>query len=183
MSEDSILWRRLDTPGHDACRLTRTGDSWQIDGAAVFRDETGPARLSYNVTCDRAWRSQRGTVVGWIGSRRVDVAITRGAEGDWTVDGRPVPGLSGCVDLDLGFTPATNLLQLRRLNLSVGLAAEVPVAWLDVTTGALDLLVQTYERRSATVYYYQAIRFGYAAALEVNPPGFVVQYPGLWQVE
>ena len=35
--------------------------------------------------------------------------------GDWKLNDVPVPELAHCVDLDLGFTPATNLMQLRRL--------------------------------------------------------------------
>ena len=42
----TILWRRLDTPGHDVCRLEHDGESWQLDGAAVFRHDDGrPAEL------------------------------------------------------------------------------------------------------------------------------------------
>jgi hypothetical protein len=32
----SALWRRLDTPGHDAAHVSRTDDGWRLDGAAVF---------------------------------------------------------------------------------------------------------------------------------------------------
>ena len=44
----------------------------------------------------------------------------RSAAGVWTLDGAAVSGLEACVDLDLGFTPATNLLQIRRLALALG---------------------------------------------------------------
>ncbi|HVR61407.1 MAG TPA: putative glycolipid-binding domain-containing protein [Polyangia bacterium] len=183
MTVGSILWRRLDSPGHDACRLQQGGPGWQVDGTAVFQLGGCPARLTYGATCDVSWRAQSGHVRGWIGDRTVALSVERTAAGAWTLNGEEVPGLRDCVDLDFGFTPSTNLLQLRRLALDCGQAADAPAAWLDVSTGVLDVLGQRYERRSETTYWYQAPRFAYAALLEVDHVGFVRTYPGLWQAE
>lgn len=184
MTSATILWRRLDGPGHDACRLDAIDDGWRLDGAAVFRDESGAiARLDYRVSVDAEWRARRGSVHGWIGERDVGLAVERTADGVWSLNGSVVPGLEHCVDLDYGFTPATNLSQLRRIALAVGCGADVPVAWLDAAGGTLGLLEQRYERRSAEAYAYDAPRFGYSAVLEMTPVGFARLYPGLWEAE
>lgn len=179
----SILWRRLDTPGHDACRLSRSDAGWQLDGTAVFRESDAPALLAYTLACDSAWRTQRGRVHGWLGERAVELTVERTADGMWTLDGAVVPGLERCVDLDFGFTPATNLPQLRRVGLAPGQSADVPVAWLDVSAGTLDILPQRYERRTQEMYWYEAPSVGYADMLEVGPTGFIRLYPGLWKAE
>jgi hypothetical protein len=176
-----ILWKRLDAPGHDACRLRATAAGWELEGTAVFAHEGVPARLGYHLACDGAWRTQHGAVDGWIGATPIDFRITRATDGAWTCNGAVVPGLEACADLDLGFTPATNLSQIRRLALSEGQAADCPVAWLDVTSGALEILSQRYERRSNTSYWYEAPRFVFAALLDVSELGFVRRYPGLWE--
>lgn len=183
MQPDSILWRRLDTPGHDVCRLVDRGDVWRIEGASVFRHETGLAALVYEVECDREWRTREGVVSGWVASRGVDIRVTRNPAGVWTLNGQVVPGLQECVDLDLGFTPATNLTQLRRIALPVGHAVDVPVAWLDAPFGSMEVLTQRYERRAPSTYWYEAPRFDYAALLQVSTSGFVQLYPGLWEAE
>ena len=183
MTVASILWRRLDSPGHDACRLEEKRPGWHLGGTAVFGQEGLPALLDYSLTCDHSWRTQHGHVRGWIGLQPVEFRISRTAEGAWTVNDAVVAGLNECVDLDLGFTPATNLFQLRRLALSVGQTAEVPVAWLDVAAGTLDVLSQRYERRTEATYWYEAPRFDYAALLEVDSVGLVRRYPGLWELE
>jgi hypothetical protein len=183
MTARSILWRRLDSPGHDACRLEPHGSGWQVEGAAVFQLGGRPARLSYAAACDVSWRALSGHVRGWIGDRTVDLSIERSTGGTWTLDGEFMPGLRDCMDLDFGFSPSTNLLQLRRLALDIGQGANAPTAWLDVSTGTLDVLVQRYERRSETTYWYEAPRFNYAEMLEVDNNGFVRKYPGLWEVE
>lgn len=192
----SALWRRLDAPGHDTCRLLRLRDGgpavagWQLEGCAVFRHEDGrPAQLQYRVHCDEGWHAQRGTVRGWVGETAIDLVIARHADGAWTLDGSVVAGLDHCVDLDLGFTPATNLFQLRRLGLAVGAAADAPAAWIDLADTAaqrraqLGELGQRYERRSEDTYWYTAQRFSYAALLTVTADGFVRSYPGLWEAE
>jgi len=179
----SMLWRRLDCAGHDACRLEQVEDGWRLDGTAVFSAEGEPARLAYQVCCDRRWYTTRGSVIGWIGERALRFAIERSADGLWTVNGTEVRNLDGCVDLDLGFTPATNLCQLRRLALRPGESAPAPVAWLDPDRGTLEILHQQYERRTENAYWYEAPRFSYAALLEVTSVGFVRHYPGLWQEE
>jgi hypothetical protein len=43
-----ILWRRLDTPGHDdACSLEANDSGWKLHGTAVLREDGARARLAY----------------------------------------------------------------------------------------------------------------------------------------
>ncbi len=137
MGIDTILWRRLNAAGHDACRLVQRDGIWRLEGAAAFEHEGVPACLAYEVNCDDEWHTREGVVHGWVGARLLDFRITRTPGGIWTLNGQAVPHLDGCVDLDLGFTPATNLFQLRRVALQIGQAADIPVAWLDVPAGTL----------------------------------------------
>jgi uncharacterized protein len=107
-----------------------------------------PAQLDYEVACDPEWITRHGRIRGWLGEAAVELTIARGADRVWRVNDTQVPGLGDCVDLDLDFTPATNLIHIRRLALAEGQGAEVRAAWLQVGTGALGLLVQRYERRT-----------------------------------
>ena len=87
-----VLWRRLDTPGHDACRLARSAAGWQIDGTAVFREDGVPARLDYQVGCDFEWVTAQGYVRGWLGVQTVEFTFVRSAGGVWTINGVVIPG-------------------------------------------------------------------------------------------
>jgi hypothetical protein len=100
------------------------------------------------------------------------------------MNGVAYPSVNGCVDLDLNFTPATNLMPLRRLNLPVNRAAEVRSAWLEWPAGTLTLLAQRYTRRSVAEYDYEADLPGgakFVAVLRVDPGGWVLDYGGLWR--
>jgi uncharacterized protein len=177
----SAFWRRLDLPGHDVCRLEQRQDGWRLDGVAVFGSRTGPVSIAYSVDADAGWKTVSGSVQGMIGMRRIDHRITRGPTG-WVLNGEIVRGLDHLVDLDLGFTPATNLLQLRRLDIPIGTAAEVPVVWFDLDTEGLTELPQRYERRDAAAYHYEATSVGYRGVLELDPNGFIRRYPSLWEM-
>jgi uncharacterized protein len=179
---DAALWRRLDTPGHDAARLVRTDLGWSLRGTAVFRHEAGPACIGYALHLDLSWRTMRGEVRGFLAGRSVSHAITRGPEG-WRLDGMPVAGLDRLLDLDYGFTPATNLPQIRRLGLAPGQAADLPVAWFDLGSATLTELPQRYERRDETTYRYAAPTVPYEGLLVLSRSGFVRSYPLLWEME
>jgi len=177
------LWRRLDTPGHDACQLERARDGWLLNGSAIYCLGGLPVRLQYSVRCDKKWRAMEGQVTGSVGGQGVYLTIEHSGNGGWILNGVAAAGLDDCQDLDFGFTPATNALQLRRLALESGQVAEVPVAWLDVPEGKLQRLEQHYRRMSKTKYQYDAPRFDYHAQLVVGSNGFVRQYPELWDAE
>lgn len=179
----TILWRRLDTPGHDACRIAAVDAGWHIAGSAEFLHNGTPTHLSYSLSGDSDWRTRHGRVRGFVGSHDVDITIERASNGSWIVDGVAVTGLKHCLHLDFGFTPATNFTQLRQLALKDGEAADLPVAWLDVPPAALQIVDQRYERRGQSTYWYEAPRFAYAALLELTPAGVIRLYPGLWALE
>jgi hypothetical protein len=183
MPERTILWRRLDSPGHDACTLQTLDTGWRLTGMAVFLEEGRPCQLRYTVDCDAAWRTRRATVVGWMGTTALDVEIVSEPVGCWRFNGAEQHQVAGLVDVDLGFTPATNLIQLRRLDLEVGQGADAPVAYLRFPELRFEPMEQRYHRLTADEYDYRSPRFGYAATLRVSDPGFVTHYPDLWELE
>lgn len=177
----SPLWRRLDTPGHDACRAERMADGWRLSGVAAFADEPGPAALCYRVDCGPDWITQRATVRGHRGAQVIRTEILRAADGRWTLNGQPAPGVDGCLDVDFGFTPATNFLQLSREAMAVGDRRAFDVAWWEF--GEATRLPQIYTRTGEATYQYDSPQGGYSAVLEIGANGFVVHYPTLWAAE
>ena len=61
---ETILWRRHDTAGHDACRLVLRNGVWRLAGAAVFQHEGEAACLANEIDADTEWRTQKGVVHG-----------------------------------------------------------------------------------------------------------------------
>jgi hypothetical protein len=176
-----FLWRRLDQPGHDCCRLFRRPEGWKLQGMTVFRESGRSCSFSYEVLVDSAWKTSSARIAGFRGRKQVDVRIRRTAAGQWRVGSELQHGVAGCVDVDLGFTPATNMLAVRRLGLGIGERAEAPAAWLALPGLKLRLLPQTYVRAARFEYDYEAPSVGYKGRLLVSRLGAVVRYPGLFE--
>jgi hypothetical protein len=179
--EESILWRRLDRPGHEAARLSRMGGGWNLSGTAVMAHEGQPCRLDYSIVCDSGWRTSGATIEGWVGSETIRFEITAGSSGAWRMNGSNRPEVEGALDLDLNFSPSTNLLPIRRLDLAVGEEARVRAAWLRFPSFALEPLEQSYRRVAESRYRYESAGGRFVADLEVNAAGFVTLYPGFCQ--
>jgi hypothetical protein len=179
----SILWRRLDLPGHDAAALFFVDGVWRLSGSAVFANDQEPCRLDYLALCDSKWQTLSTTVTGWIGRRPVDIEIVVDSQHQWRLKGRKHPQVAGCIDVDLNFSPATNLLPIRRLGLSEGQEAPVRAAWLRFPSLELEPLEQVYRRTGPRTYVYQSDGGRFVREIEVDEFGFVVRYPGLWEME
>lgn len=183
MDPRTILWRRLDIPGHESARLSFREQRWRLEGRAVFAAAEGPTALGYEVVCDESWRTISATVAGWVGSQAVNARIEVADGGRWVLDGVEVPGVYGAVDVDLNFSPSTNLLPIRRLALEVGEEAKVLAAWLRFPGFTLEPLDQTYRPTGSLNWRYTSAGGRFVRNLAVNSDGFVTNYPGLWMAE
>jgi hypothetical protein len=183
MPDQTILWRRLDRPGHETARLSRRGAEWILTGAAVFAHAGQPCRLDYRIACDERWQTRAASVAGWVGERTVEIQLAVDGARRWQFNGEQRPQAAGCLDLDLNFSPATNLLPIRRLGLAVGAAAPVRAAWLRFPGFSLEPLEQVYSRISAGVYRYESAGGAFVTELAVDAMGFVTDYPNFWTVE
>ncbi len=174
----SILWRRLDVPGHEAVRIYGDEDGWYIDGSAVFIYDAQPCRLEYLIECDTEWKTKFVTVDGFVGDEVISIEI-EAENGVWHLDGKEIEVVDGCVDIDLNFSPVTNLLPIKRSSIAVGDNARVKAAWLRFPSFSLEPLEQTYTRKSQTVYSYHTST-GFETNITVDTFGVVVEYSDLW---
>lgn len=178
-----MIWRRLDPPGHEFCRLFLQNSSWHLSGTAVFSHDRKPCQLNYLVICNSEWKTLSGRVDGFIGNEAVEIDLSVDTARRWRLNGRESPEVIGSIDLDLAFSPSTNMLPIRRLGLAIGQEADVRAAWLRFPSFTLEPLEQIYRRLDASTYRYQIAGGSFVAELQVNASGFVTLYPNLWQVE
>jgi len=178
---ESILWQGFALPGYEACRLFFQRSRWHLEGTAVISHEQKPCRLNYQVICDETWRTLSALVEGWLGNTAIDIQIITDPAQLWFLNGVEQQDIKGCIDIDLNFSPSTNLLPIRRLDLKIGETAEVKAAWLRFPSFELELLPQQYRRMDESTYRYESAGGQFIADLKVNRSGFVVDYPGIWQ--
>lgn len=173
-----VHWRALDREGEDKCRLARAGQGHLLVGHARFRDGAGWAALDYVVRIGPDWRTTSADVTGEHAGIEIAWKFTRKGN-DWTFNDTPVPDLAGAEDIDLAFTPATNLMPLRRLP-QVG-RIDTRSVWVRLPGPTLSVLTQSYTRARDHFVRYTAEESGYETHLKVDDHGFVQLYPGLWE--
>jgi len=181
--EHTIFWRRLDCPGHDSCCLQKSSDSWQLSGTAIFLFEQKPCLLSYEVNTDSNWKTCTASISGYVDKSIITLTIVRTSNHSWSINDIELQEAADCIDLDLGFTPATNLIAIRRLSLGIGARSQASAAWLDFPDFTLKRLEQHYHRLSHDRYEYISSDAGYADVLEVDDYGAITHYPQLWEQE
>jgi uncharacterized protein len=179
-SEQTIVertWTSEILRSREEFTLASTDTGYRLAGAVrIVRDET-PVEIAYQVDCAPDWTT--GAAMVEIPALSVDLRLRVDA-GSWTVDGEPRPDLDGCIDVDLGWTPATNTLPIRRLGTAADEPQTIRVAWLRWPELVILPSDQTYTRRSDRLWAYASGEF--TAELEVDEHGVVVDYgrPPIW---
>ncbi|HET9396102.1 MAG TPA: putative glycolipid-binding domain-containing protein [Nitrospiraceae bacterium] len=176
----AAFWRRIDRPGHDSAMIERSGDGYILTGFAAF-SENGSTGVRYQLELGRDYSTRSATIAGIRDGHSFRHSFRRA--GAWHLDEVEVPGLDDLIHLDFGFTPSTNLQQLRHEGLEVGGEAEIAAAWFDIGEASLVRLPHHYRRIAEDRYHYSSPTASYSEVLEIAPSGFVRLYPGLWEME
>jgi RNA polymerase sigma-70 factor, ECF subfamily len=170
----SILWRSLPLRSTEYCNLAPTDGAHRLSGVVVLPIEGDPGYIRYEVLLDEGWRTRQADVRVTAGGVDRDLGLVADGQGHWEVSGRPVPALDRCIDVDLGFSPSTNTLPIRRLGLPVGGEASVRAAWVRFPQFTIEPFDQTYQRIEDRLWRYRSGTF--AATLEVDGQGLVRKY-------
>jgi hypothetical protein len=177
----AIAWRRMDGSGQEHFRLWRAMSSWLLEGTVDISSIVGTTRTQYQVVCSAAWET-RVVCVQLEESSSLRTAELRCDErGRWWRDGHHLDGMDGLIDVDLGFTPATNTLPIRRLSPAVGSSVDVTALWVRFPDLSVEALPQRYTRLEQFRYRYESAGGEFIAALEVDELGLVMKYEGGWE--
>jgi hypothetical protein len=189
-SDRVVVWRLLDKADLQQCRLSRIDTGWRLAGTVVTVADDEPAVVHYQVDTDLAWATRRVLVNAAIGLQApVQIGLMVDAAGQWHAVRQPEPAtpwvdlstLTGLIDVDLAFTPATNTLPVRRLQPAVGETIAVTAAWLRFPELIVEPLPQTYRRDELNLYYYESNGGAFTAEITFDDVGLVFDYQGLWE--
>lgn len=175
----SVMWTRTDGRGMDRATLQSSPGGHRIGGTAILSIDGTPYEIRYSVLTDELWRT---TTVGAHaqmpdGDRRL--ALSADGTGSWFVGDDPILDLFGAIDVDLGWTPVTNTVAIRRLGLSVGEEQEITVARIDFPSHEIERVTQRYRRLDEAHYRYSSRDL--AVEFEVDEHGLIIDYPDGWK--
>jgi hypothetical protein len=198
------FWERTDTAGVEHA-LVDTSAGLYARGTAVAVDPIAYT-CRYELQTDPAWATSRLDVsaegAGWARTVRLELAAGRwrattseqgNLDAALAAHGHPGAGLPGtedpdllygAFDVDLGGSPLTNTLPIRRLNLlkaEPGVAHRISVAWVLLPSLEVVQADQIYTPLRAGVIRFASETF--SADLVLDDDGFVVSYPGLAELK
>jgi hypothetical protein len=175
-----LVWRRMmDDCSFEECVVTALAGGFGIAGHVIAAHDGQPLTIAYDIRCERNWSAQTISVEQVLGRAPRRLSLVRSGK-SWLVDGAPDLRLDGCAEPDLGITPSTNALALRRLDLAIGQAADITCAWVKFPAFAIEPALQRYERLGEREYRYTNVGSGFTATLTVDELALPVSYQGIW---
>src|SRR5947209_2529994 len=136
-----ILWQGLIAPSIERFIASALDDGFELSGLILQAHEDVPYVVRYRIRVDQSWRTREVEIeLENRGRRRLRVAV--GGDGHWSVGGRQLSGLDGCLDVDLEWSPSTNTLPILRLALAVGETKAVSAAWIRFPSLGVERLDQ-----------------------------------------
>jgi hypothetical protein len=175
-----VVWRRImDHCAFESCVVSALPDGFSIAGHIIAAHEGEPLAIAYEIRCGRDWSAQAIAIDQALGNTERRLQLARAGKG-WLVDGAPDARLAGCAEPDLGLTPSTNALAIRRLDLAIGQVATIECAWVKLPALSIEPALQRYERLGEHEYRYTNVASGFTAIVTVDELMLPVAYEGIW---
>ncbi len=177
----SVLWYSPVLPSMERCSFLEGNNQKRLEGTVLTLMSAGPAEIRYVVTCSAQWRTRRCTVhIECAGAtKRIDLEVNN--QGAWLRNGMQVDEFEGISDVDLGFSPSTNTLPVRRLALEMGQVARIPVVWLRFPELDIFRTEQVYTREKGNAYRFETGAGDFRTRLEVDESGIITRYGNIWR--
>ncbi|WP_227267863.1 putative glycolipid-binding domain-containing protein [Roseobacter weihaiensis] len=176
-----VRWQAWSGDGLEHCVARESEGGLVLSGAVVGARGTKYGAF-YDVRTDALFRTREVRVTYADGAF---LHVEADGEGTWRdVLGRaPLPELSGCIDVDIGVTPATNTLPVKRLDLAGGQSCDILAAYVPLPSQIGDRFTPTCAKQRYTClepgrkYRYEGLFRNFTAVLEVDANGLVLDYP------
>lgn len=194
-----LIWRGLDEWRTEASEVHLTEAGVGARGTQIGLDPL-PYRLSYRLEAPErfvtrsleievsgdGWRRELDLAHDGNGSWQCHGAESGEAQVDLPAPGGDTAGLEDSLDCDLGLSPLTNLMPIRRHDLHRGPGeGEFVMAWVSVPDLALHVSAQRYEHLrmegegSIVRFMDEGMFKDFTSELELDQDGLVLVYPGL----
>jgi uncharacterized protein len=192
-----VLWRGLDAWRAEVATVELTDQGVRASGTQLGVEPL-PYRLDYELDASDDFVTRVLEVEakggGWARSLRLErdggawrcEPAEEGSAPGLSPTGGAVDGLGDALDCDLGFSPLTNLMPIRRRGLHERLGSgDFLMAWVSVPDLGLHASRQRYEHvrkeRERTIVRFVdlGLHAGFTAELELDADGLVRVYPGL----
>jgi hypothetical protein len=177
-----VIWAGTDAWRAEEARVELSGGGVRAEGTQIGV-EPAPYRLTYALDASDGWVTRRLAVrVADAAGVERSLLLEHDGAGAWRIDGADVAALDGALDCDLGFSPLTNLMPVRRHGLHERPGArDFLMAWVDVPSLAVIPYRQRYTHLAPGRVRFASLEVheGFTADLELDADGLIEHYPEL----
>ena len=134
----------------------------------------------YRIEVAQDWSVRKVSVV--LADGRM-LSVSADGTGAWRdTDGKALPLLDGCIDVDISATPFSNSLPIKRLALNEGERRKIRVAYLAIPDLTIDAVDQAYTcLEPGRRYRYEGLLREFESELCIDEHGLVEDYPSLFR--
>jgi hypothetical protein len=177
----TVLWLTQHAPGAEHVEIHQCPKGYQIHSRMAGSEEGLPVSAGYRLDVDAAWSVIRVVATWSMAGDSHRLRLQRSPSCEWSDSTGARPDLTGCVDIDIAWTPFTNTLPIRRLGLAIGERRAISVAYIAPPDLTVTPVQQQYTRLATDRWRYEGYPSGFVADLKVDEDGLVVNYPDLFQ--
>lgn len=181
--QKSILWDGIQNDTDEHCAVNF------LDEAIMVRSEIEgwahgiPVYADYTLKLDLQWNVQEFNINFHVRDTQHHYHLLRDASGNWSdASGKLYPEFNGCSYIDISLTPFTNSLPVNGLYLAHGESREFDLVYVDVMANEIRKDHQKYTKSGHHKYQFQNDGGNFTADLDVDDDGFVIHYPGLFNM-
>lgn len=183
---NEYIWRSLDNPGFEHVRVDDSHPGWDVYDSMIIREHDGAVRRGgYTLILDKGFRTLEIRIMAEQepGSMAALHLLATG-DGSWADENeRRIPSLDGVIDVDIQWSPLTNTLPVRRLDLRPGEEQDISVAYIELPSLTLRRVRQRYTRIDDHSVQYASETRDFVRELALDDDGFVLDYPDLFTRE
>lgn len=177
----SLLWHFTQVSSLEHFSLVEADDHYLLKGTVVCLLEEKPACINYTIRCTSNWETRSVKVHQQWNNTEKHLSLEVDEAQNWTLNDEPLDFASGFIDIDLGVTPATNTLPIRRFALMMEEGKDTTAVWLRFPALSVEPLSQRYTRIGEHEYTYESFKSGFRADLHFDDDGVVIRYGDFWQ--
>jgi uncharacterized protein len=176
----TVLWGKIAGEGMEYCEVDSSPVT-ALRGEVITRLYDRPISISYSIQCQADGSTESAQIICRDNGEIQDMHIRRTNQDEWFCNEQELSEFRGCKDIDLGITPSTNTLPIRRLDMAVGESKEITALSLRFPDLTYAPLTQRYTRVDSRTFLYESIESGYQATMKVDSGAIVITYQSEWR--
>lgn len=179
--QKTILWQGAAYQSTEHCRLISIENGFEVNAVITGLHEQSIYRVEYVIKINDKWETISCEIKSDTNGVIESLLLKNDEKGNWYINDEQAEEYKDCIDIDISLTPFTNLLPIRRLNLSKAEQQKIDVLYIDVFNSEIKPLQQKYTRLSDFEYKYENVPNDFEAVITTDEYGLVISYPGLFE--